>query len=392
MNVILPIFWGIITLSLIVVAHEGGHALAARAVGLEVSEFMIGLPGPSITKKIGRTTFGITAIPFGGYVRVPALEGEAENGLAAELGAGELSEEARAVPAWKRIVVLSAGVVVNLVLALTIFTLVLTLWGVPTDRGYLNPQPDAPAARAGVRAGDKVVSIDGKAVADFDALVVAVDAHKVGEQLTLVVSRAGRELPAMTITLARHPDADSASGNASGNASGSADGSDNTDRADDTSGNADDPTTGTDDAAYLGVSPRYVNVRLSLPRAAAMSFNYLTLTARGILNLFRPSTFSSTVSQSSSVIGIAVIAADAAAAGPMQYATLIAAISLSLGLMNILPIPPLDGGKILIEIIQLIIRRPLKQNIVIGVSLVGFGLLAAFMVFVMYNDIARLFQ
>jgi regulator of sigma E protease len=351
LTVVQSIVWGIITISILVFVHEGGHFLAARACGLEVEEFMIGLPGPKISKVWGKTRYGITAIPFGGYCKIPALEGEG-SGLAAELGAGTLPADAPKVPAWKKIIVLSAGIIVNLVMAIAIFTIVLTGWGTLTDHGNVDPAAGGPAAAAGLQDGDDIVAINGKTVEDFEDLVTIIDALKVGDTATVTYVRPSDVDGTLTITLAVHPD-DAAK-------------------------------------AYLGVQPHYVMERVPFFKALKMSFGYLNMTAEAIAQLFHPSTFKQTISQSSSVIGISVIAAEAAAAGPLQYASLVAAISLSLGLMNLLPLPPLDGGKILIELIQLITRRPLKQNIVIAVSLAGFGVLFAFMLFVMYNDVARM--
>jgi len=357
------LIWGVITISLLVFVHEGGHYLAARLCGLEVSEFMLGLPGPKLSWKRGNTLYGVTAIPFGGYCRIPALEG---SGPAAELGV--MTEEERAVyasvPMWKRVVVLLAGVVTNLLLAIVVLTLALTLWGQYVDRGFVSPAPGGPAAAAGLPDGVQLLSIDGVGISDFNDIVAVVETREAGDVVEVRYrdEETGDETAKTAmVTLTAYPD--------------------------------DDPTSSVyQPRPYLGVSPRYVRERQPVLVAIAQSFDYLRLTAQGILNLFNPMTFRQTIGESASVVGIAIIAAEAAKNGPWEYATLVAVISLSLGLMNLLPIPPLDGGKILMELIQKATGRPLKQGLVIGVSMAGLVLLVGFMIFVTYNDIARLLQ
>ncbi|MDR1776044.1 MAG: RIP metalloprotease [Actinomycetes bacterium] len=386
-GVIPSIFWGIVTLSIVVFFHEGGHFVAARLCGLEVSEFMLGLPGPKISWKWGRTRYGVTAIPFGGYCRIPALEGQ---GAAGELGSMTDEERARyvAVPAWKRVVVLASGIIVNLVLAVVIFTCVLSIWGSPVDRGFFDAAQGGPLAAAGFESGSRITAIDGDKVASFEDLSAIITRHQAGDvvRVTCVPLSAvgdadeyyaadGRALNAaqavtLDVTLGTFPatSSDGGTGDSSGTGSAKA-----------------DPTR-----AYLGVTAHVVDTPLPLLQAFGMAMRYVWLTLQAIFNLLRPSTFAATVNQSTSVVGISVIAAQAAQTDMLTYAQLIAAISLSLGLMNALPIPPLDGGKILIELIQAAIRRPLKQNFVVAVSLAGFALMICFMVFVVYKDVARL--
>ena len=80
-NGLFTIFWGVVTFSILVVLHEGGHFLAARAFGVKVHEFMIGLPGPALRLKTKKTTFGITVVPLGGYVRIAGMEPGPEDEL-----------------------------------------------------------------------------------------------------------------------------------------------------------------------------------------------------------------------------------------------------------------------------------------------------------------------
>ncbi|MCL2491717.1 MAG: M50 family metallopeptidase [Coriobacteriia bacterium] len=405
------LFWGIVTLSVLVLIHEGGHYFAARAFGIRVREFMIGLPGPRFTWKRKDTLYGITAIPLGGYVKVVGMEGDQHNALigpvlsyitakqkitTAQLAEhfnydenkmfaiivalkdlqavtddksgtvsalypqeaaedpDKLIETAQAhsyltIPAWKRIAILLSGIVFNIAAALMVFTIVLAGWGMFQDIGYVDPLPDAPAMLAGIPKNSKIVSIEGESVASFEELTDKIKQFNVGDTVTLVYEAEGLSKTA-SITLARHPD---------------------------------------HDTAFLGVSPHLVQVPLSVTEAFKTSFSFLWLTVQGIAGFFTPGSFTESINNSASVIGIAVFAAEAARAGAIEYAGLVATISLSLGLMNLLPIPPLDGGKIVLEIVERIRRKPLPLNVSIALSALGFTLLFSLMAYLMYHDISR---
>jgi regulator of sigma E protease len=236
----------------------------------------------------------------------------------------------------------------------------MTLWGRQVDRGHINPVVGGPAATAGLQDGDKILAIDGTMVADFKQLVDVVAGKQVGEDVQIRFERDGSKSSAV-LTLGERPDEG-------------------------------EGTTDATPSAYMGVVLHPVYERMPLGKALGQSFNFIGMTARGIARLFTPSTFRSTIDQSSSVIGISVVAAQAAQSSIVDYATIIAAISLSLGLMNLLPIPPLDGGKIVLEIIQKVTGRPINQKLLVGASMLGFALMVFLMIFVTFNDVLRLIR
>jgi len=133
-----------------------------------------------------------------------------------------------------------------------------------------------------------------------------------------------------------------------------------------------------------------VTVRPSVLEAFVLSFSYILMTFVAIAGFFNPATFEASVAQSSSVIGAAYYAAEAAKSGPLDYAGIVAALSLSLGVINILPIPPLDGGKVAIEIVERLRGRPLPRNFSLGLSLTGAMLLFALIGYLMFQDVTRL--
>ena len=409
------LFWGVITFSLLVVVHEGGHFLAARFFGVKVHEFMVGLPGPAIRFRGPKTTYGITAIPLGGYVRIAGMEPGPEepllgSALAAVTVAHTMDAESlatalgidadhadrllltlsdwdaieavegrddqyrsrfaavdaadpvalldrarkvtyRGLSTTKRIVVLSMGVLLNLATAVIVFTLVLSLFGYVKDTGAVGEvSPGSAAQSAGVRPGDRIVSVDGEATPEFQDLVHAIAEYEVGQSVALVFER-GASRETVTATLGENP------------------------------------KTG---RAMLGVTPAWEEVQPNPWEAFLLSFSFIGLTFVAIAGFFNPATFATSVSQSSSVIGAAQYAAEAAQSGPLDYARIVAALSLSLGVINILPLPPLDGGKIALELIERLRGKPLPRGLSIGVSLSGAALLFALIAYLMYTDITRL--
>jgi regulator of sigma E protease len=407
------VFWGVLTFSILVVLHEGGHFLAARAFGVKVHEFMIGLPGPALRLRTKNMDWGITAIPLGGYVRIAGMEPGPEdellgpaldavvragrlhlNALAAELGVdvaraaqvvtaledwGALTEPEddvvvltesldgtltgtalldaarkrtyRGLSTWKRLVVLSAGVVVNLLTAIAVFTVVLSAWGTYEPSTVLEAvNPTSPAAEAGLLPGDKLVSFDGTPVEswlDFLELMAATDA---GDTVAIGVERSGVSFTYDAVLAER------------------------------------------DGHGFLGIGPTFAKVEYSVPQAIGQGFVWTGEVFKAIGEFFRPATFSRSVQNARGVVGISIMAADAAKAGPLDYAWLIALLSLSLGAMNILPIPPLDGGKVAVEVIERVAGRPLGRRFSIAVSAAGAVLLFSLIGYIMYADVMRLAQ
>lgn len=405
------VFWGVLTFSILVVLHEGGHFLAARAFGVKVHEFMIGLPGPALRLHTKKTTFGITAIPLGGYVRIAGMEPGPEDpmladalkaiadagsldtagvsrvlgvdreragdliasledygaviandthdytlvpGLDPSLEPGALLGRARSwtyrgLPTFKRIVVLVSGVAVNLLTAILVFTFVLAVFGnyeAGLTLDYI--QPDSPAAIAGLEVGDTLSQLDGHSLGDWADFQQRMNATRPGDTVRITYSRDGGKA-VLDVVL-----------------------------------------SDLDGHGFLGVRPGFVKVRYTPLQALGQSFKWTGMVFAAIVDFFRPSTFATSVENSRGVVGISVMAADAAKSGPLDYAWLVALLSLSLGAMNILPIPPLDGGKVAVELIERVAGRPLGRKLSIAVSAAGAVLLFSLIGYLMYADVMRL--
>ena len=408
-------FWGILTFSILVVIHEMGHFVAARLFKIRVHEFMVGLPGPAIRYHGKQTAYGITAIPLGGYVKIAGMEPGPEDdllpdalkaamtadvisidNLANDLGIDkdhslgllytltdwgalkpsednadeyalviepEPGEDAdtffarvrrgtyRGVSTWKRITILSMGVIVNLITAIVVFTIVLSTWGYFTQSLTLDAVLEGEAAAAaGLRAGDTLTTFDGEPVEDWAQLVPAIESHDPGATVVVGYER-NRQPGKATVILG-------------------------------------ESEFGT---AYLGVQASIEHIEIGIFAAMVESIKWTGLVFAAIVAFFNPQTFQQSMEGARGVVGISIEAAKAVENGPLDYAWLVALLSLSLGVMNILPIPPLDGGKVLLEIIEKFRGRPLDRSITLGVSLAGALLLFSFIGYVMYADFVRYF-
>jgi regulator of sigma E protease len=408
------IFWGVVTFSVLVVLHEGGHFLAARAFGVKVHEFMLGLPGPALRWRSKRTgiSYGVTALPLGGYVRIAGMEPGAEDELlgaalgllvdagridaatlATELGVprdraaallatledylaaspvedsmdssvlverlpsetdGELLSRVRStvyrgqVP-WKRITILAMGVIVNIVSAIAILILALTIIGVPQPVPTIaSVYANTGAAAAGLRAGDTITSVDGRNVSDWVGLKVILKTAKPGVPLQVGIRR-GTRRTTVAVT----------------------------------------PTRATDGTAQLGVLAVAHNVPVPFGVAVQQSLALTGAVFVAVGRFFNPSTFASSLQGARSVVGISYEVASAASEGVLPYAVMISLLSLSLGIMNILPIPPLDGGKIAVELIEAALRHPVPRKLSLAVSALGTLLLFSLIFYLMYADVLR---
>ena len=421
MNTLLVIFWGVVILSVTVFVHEGGHFLAARACKVRVSEFMIGLPGPSIGFVHKGCRFGVTAVPLGGYARIAGMETTDEPELLADALAyvyrhgstdvrnlafalnvdeaeatdllfmlsswasvttpkgtptGEvylapadgvyskgqprpvsdpralLDEQRtgtyRGLPCWKRLCILFAGPLANVLFAVVIVVVLLSAHGVyePTTT-LADVVSDSPAATAGLQAGDTITRIDDLQISSWDDIGSALADKQAGDSIAVAYMRDGAPHEARMQLYEN------------------------------------------DGRVQMGIYAGTELVRMSVAQAIGTSGEYTWRMVEAVGQLLNPSTAKNTLDQSTSVIGIAYETKAAADRGALSLLMIAVAISLSLGVMNLLPIPPLDGGKIVIEIGQKISRRNLPERANAYLSYAGIILFVVLFVYLTFQDIGR---
>jgi regulator of sigma E protease len=353
----------LVALTVIVFIHELGHFLVARWCGVDVESFSIGF-GREIFGWYDRngTRWKVAWIPLGGYVK---FRGDAN---AASLPSAEAVEQARqdpgnfhGKPVWQRAAVVAAGPIANFLLAIAIYATLFMSVGVPVIEPRVDEVlPGSAAERAGIRPGDVIVSIDGEAIADFSALQQAV-MTRAGEELIVVINRSEQ-----LISLPIVPDLREESDNFGGKFRIGVLGVRN---------NPEGPVR------YDVLGPAAALDR-SIERTwfiVETTFGYI-----GKLIAGRES-----ADQLGGPISIAKAAGDAASLGIFQFVSIIAFLSISIGLLNLFPIPMLDGGHLVYYAIEALRGRPLGENAQEWGFRIGFSLVIMLMVVGTWNDVVR---
>lgn len=337
--------------SALIVLHEAGHFFAAKAVGMRVERFFLFFPPKLVSIKRGETEYGIGAIPLGGFVRITGMNPDED--LPAEVAARGYYHQ----PVWKRIVVIGAGPAVNIMLAFLILW-VLAFGIQQPSQNVEQIQPGSPAA-AKLQAGDRIISVDGvsgsqEAIADqinsHRCAGKQVDGCKAAQSATVVIDRNGQQK-----TLEITPVYDASV-----------------------------------ERSRLGFAFGLEDANPGPIESARISLDYMwfvtSSTASALSHLYEKQQRD----QLSGVVGSYEVTRQAVDVGARQAFTLIALISLSLGLINLLPFLPLDGGHIFWSIVEKIRGRPVPFAVMERAGLIGFALVIGLFILGLNNDIGRL--
>ncbi len=356
---ILSIVSVILVLAGLIFIHELGHFLMARSLGMGVSTFSLGF-GPKLWSRTwGKTEYCLSLIPLGGYC---ALVGEeAGQDGSDELPEGFVKEESFALrPAWQRLCVVVAGPLANILLALVIS------WGLAFSYGKMHVlpiigsvEPTSAAAEAGLKPSDTILELNGNTVKTWESMAASIAASE-GRPLRFVVNR-GRTTHTIDVTARPMPTKNIFGEEQTTWVVGI--------RA---SGDIVHEDVGFFEAASLGVD---------------RTWNMIVVTWTGFVKLFQRTI---PMDQVGGPIMIAQMVGQQAAEGLANVLSLAALISINLGILNLLPIPILDGGHIVFLTLEMIFRRPISLRIREISTQVGFALLICLMVLATYNDIARL--
>lgn len=378
------IVYAIIVLGILIFVHELGHFLVAKLFNVKVEKFSLGFGPKVVGKQIGETEYLISAFPLGGYVKMfgeggviegsadnsPANTGDTERSYDEESGetldaVTELSEEEKArsfahKPPLARIAIVMAGPMFNLVFAWLIF-IVLCMLGVPTVTAKIGEAlKDKPAARAGILKNDIVTSIDGKRITQWDDIAGKISAGK-GQPISLTVNRDGRELQ-FTVTpeprISKNLFGESVKGYAIGI------------------------------AAAGEVVTEYSGPLEAVVKGSAQTWKVIDLTVMSLVKMIQRVVPLDSVG---GPIMIAKMAGETAQMGGPSFLAFMALLSVNLGILNLLPVPVLDGGHLFFYFCELIFRRPVSQKVREYAQQVGLFLLLSLMVLAFYNDIIRYF-
>ncbi len=461
------VFWVVLAIMILVFVHEMGHFLFAKLFGMRVERFSIGFPPRIIGKKIGETDYMIGATPLGGYVKIAGMVDESMD--TESLEAEPQPWEFRAKPVWQRILVITAGVFFNVVLAFVIYTGLKIAYGdsyIPAENiEEVFVEPSSLAYDMGLRTGDRVVAVNGQPLEQYSDLQGDVGAL-LADDMSITVDRGGEKLtfsgpedimtqlnrtegnlgisvfPSLIGGIMKGSAAEEA-GLQPGDRIVSIEGEpvkfwlEMTDRIQDSAGKPmriqwerpDSLLTGAlaAEGKAEGLGPKAGTRRMEAevsPRPASTGDGYLLgVTAPGLDLLSREwgvkykryglftgvaagashtwemlSTIATSLKRVFSFqenfrenvggpIKIAQYTKEAADAGAGAFWNIVAMLSITLAIMNILPIPALDGGHLVFLIYEGITRREPSLKVRMALQQVGMVVLLLFMTFVIFNDI-----
>lgn len=348
----ISILSAIVVLGILIFVHELGHFIFAKLFGVGVEKFSLGFGPKLIGRKVGETEYLISSFPLGGYVK---MVGEGE----------ENSEEAKedprsfaAKPPSQRIAIVLAGPLFNLLFAVVVFVVVYMV-GVPVPTARIGEViKDKPAARAGLKEKDLITSINGKPVGRWEDFAVVVSESK-GQPVDINVKRGGESLSFHVLpetSTVKNLFGESVSSPLIGVKSSS---------------ETFVEKSGPIDAVVKGVSQTWFYIRLTL---------------LSIVKIFERVISFDTIG---GPIMIAVMSGQQATAGAVSFFAFMALLSINLGVLNLLPIPILDGGHLFFFTYEMIFRKTVKIKTREIAQQVGLVLLVSLMFFATYNDINR---
>ena len=337
---IMTILAPIIVFSIIVLIHEGGHFITAKLTGMKVEEFAVGF-GPKLWScRRGETEYSLRLIPLGGFNKIMGM------------APGE-STDPRAFterPVWARLIVICAGSLMNMFSAFLIFTGLFLTIGVqsfPNTPVVGNVLPDSPAAASGLRPGDRILAVDQVPVQQWTDLaeVISTKANRVVE-VTLE-----RDSVARTISII--------------------------------------PENKGEGRATVGIIPYMDSRPVSVGEALMLGADRCAF----VLNAVVSGLGAIAVGESADVsgpIGVARMAGTVAEVGIVQFLLFIAILSLNLGLLNLFPIPLLDGGLLFLTLGEALFRRKLPDRALYYIQAVGITILVGMFLFATFNDLSAL--
>jgi len=353
-------FWVFVGFCLLIILHEAGHFFAAKATGMRVERFFLFF-GPTIwSVKRGETEYGVKSIPLGGYVKITGMNPEED--VPPEVAHRSYYRQ----DVWKRIVVVAAGPAVNIVLAFAI------LFGVYWANGREEIQQSVGAVRSGTPAakvlqpGDRIVAVDGNRYAGLsteERLVKfgeTVASHRCdGKQVDGCVAKAPVQLQVrrdgQVKTLTVYPRYDEEA-----------------------------------KRALVGFSYGSVNQPVGAGAAAKEAGDAIWEVAKGTAHVFSHLFEAEQREQVSGVVGISDVGHQVIEEGLERALLLLAFVSLSLGLVNLLPILPLDGGHIFWSLVEKVRGRPVSLRVMERATAVGIALVLMLFFLGLSNDIGRI--
>lgn len=346
----------VIVLGILIFIHEFGHYITAKKAGIRVEEFALGFGPKLFSRKKGETVYSIRGIPLGGFCKMTG-EFPPDDDMSAEereiyFDAREKGQCFDQKPALQRLAVIFNGPFMNFMLAVVIFIFIFSFYGIPVDSINSNVLgdiiPGQPAAEAGFKVGDKIIEINGQKVNTWDELATIIH-NSSGKELRIKFIRDSEVKE--TVVTPRY-----------------------------------DETVG---GGVIGIAPELIRKDIGFFSAIQLGFiqawYVFKLTIIGFLQMLT----GKAAADIGGPVMIASMVGQAAEIGLYSLLNLMAIISINLGIINLIPFPALDGGRIIFILAEVLRGKPIDPKKEGFVHIIGFVLLMILMAVLIYRDLGR---
>lgn len=339
----MSIIVSVLVFSVVIMIHELGHFIMAKTSGIRVNEFSIGMGPQLFGKTVGETEYSVRALPIGGYV---AMEGEDEE--------SDVEGAFNSVPVQNRIGVVVAGAVMNMILGFLVLLFLTSRQSAITSRTVSSFYEGAMTQQTGLMVGDEIVAINGRKCYIANDVIYEFARTQNGVA-DFTVIRDGKKVELNDVTFETYIDEE----------------------------------TG---LKQMVIDFTVLPVEKTIPNMLKEAANWTISIARMVfLSLVDLVTGNVAINQMSGPVGIVSTISDAVSYGLESVLMILAMITINLGVFNLLPFPALDGGRLVFLLIELVRGKPVDQKYEMWVNATGMVILLAFMAFVTFSDITRLF-
>lgn len=340
----LTLLAAVFVFSLLIFVHELGHFICAKWTGMRVDEFAIGFGPKLIGFKHGETYYSLRIIPLGGYNKIAGMDPDEE--------ADERSFSRK--PLWARAVTIFGGSFMNFLLPVFLFTIIYAIGGInqPSADSILGEVfAGRPAEQAGLQTGDRVMAIDGETIRTWQDMVNKIHSSP-GKKLFLTIQRQ-RQGQELTVTVTPELDPNSQRG-------------------------------------LIGVAPHMVHFQPTMLQSADYAVKQTIFIVKEMLKGLVSMFSGQAPADVAGPIGVAQMAGQFAQLGIIPLLQFAAFVSLNLGLINLLPLPALDGGHIVLLMIEGVRRKSVSKTTLYTIQTIGFALILALVIMSTYKDLIRL--
>ena len=340
----MSIIVSLLVFSIVIMVHELGHFIVAKASGIKVNEFSIGMGPQLYSKTVGDTVYSIRALPMGGFV---AMEGEDEE--------SDAEGSFNSVPVQHRIGVVVAGAVMNMILGFVVLFYLTSTQPAITSRTVHSFYEGAMTQQTGLMENDEIIAINGRKCYIANDIIYEFARTQNGVA-DFTVIRNGEKIELKNVTFETYTDEE----------------------------------TG---LKQMVIDFTVYPVTKTIPNMLKEAYNWTISLARTIfLSLVDLVTGNVAINQMSGPVGIVSTISEAVSYGLESVLIILAMITINLGVFNLLPFPALDGGRLVFLLIELVRGKPIDQKYEMWVNGAGMIILLGFMVFVTFSDVTRLFM